>query len=165
MFDFADSRALVKRVIAHGFNGVENGEAAAAEHFQVNAEALVDDFRERQALGKKSARASNEIPHQAHVAVVKAALDDIVLGKPLDGSGIERNVDAAFVEVARNVLPKICKLQGGAGGVGKALTLLVAIATKAENQAADRVSGIDAVTENRVPIRIAFPGLVLAKRF
>ena len=41
---FADRWALMERVVAHGFDGLEDPETTAAEHFQVDAQAAVDHF-------------------------------------------------------------------------------------------------------------------------
>src|SRR5579864_465068 len=163
LFQFADSGALVKRVVANSFDGIENGEAAPAEHFQINAEALIHHFCERQTFCKQGTRASDQMLHQANVAVIKAAFDDIVFGEAMRCGSIKRNVDAAFVQVARNILPEIGKLQGSAGSVGKPLARFIAIAAEIEDQAADGISRIDAVGENRVPIRTTLRSLVLAK--
>src|SRR5215469_5669259 len=164
LLQFANGGTLVKRVVTDGLDGVENRDAAAAEHFEVNAEALIHRFRERQTLVKKGACARNEILHEAHVAVVKPPLDDIVFVKALGGCSIKRNVNAAFVEVARNVLPKIRELKCSTSGVRKALALLVTIAAEVKDQAADGISRVNAVAENGVPVRIALGGLILAKR-
>src|SRR5689334_14705274 len=99
-----------------------------------------------------------------HVALIEVALDNIVFGEALGRRGVEWNVDAAFVEVARNVLPKIRKLQRGAGGVGKTLALLVAVAAKIQNEAADRIRRINTVAEDAIPVGVALSGLILAKR-
>ncbi len=80
-------------------------------------------------------------------------------------SRIEGNINSALVEIPRNVLPEIRKLQSGTGGVGKALAGQVAIATEIEDQAANGIRGIDAVAENRIPVRIALGGLILAEGF
>ncbi len=42
LLQFADSRAFVESVVADGLDGVENGEAATAKHFEVDAETLID---------------------------------------------------------------------------------------------------------------------------
>src|SRR5215472_16171499 len=159
----ADGGALMERVVSDGFDGLENGEAATAEHFQINTKTFVDQFRERHALGKQSASAAEQILHQTDVAFVKAALNDVLLAKTLASSSVERNVDAPFFKVARDVLPEICKLQGGAGRVGQALALLVTIAAKIKDQPPDRVGGVNAVAENRVPIGVALGRLILPK--
>ena len=80
------------------------------------------------------------------------------------GQRIERDIDAIFIQVARDILPEICKLQGGAGGVGKRLALLVAISAEIEHQAAHRIRGIAAVIEHALPVCVAMNGLILPKR-
>ncbi len=49
---FADGGALVKRVVSAGLDGVEDGEAAATEHIEIDAESRVHHFRERRAFGE-----------------------------------------------------------------------------------------------------------------
>src|SRR5579859_4798477 len=110
---------MVERVVASRFDGVENSEAAAAEHFKVDTEAPVDHFRERIAFGKKLARARNEIFHQRNVAIAEMARDDFVFADAMPRGHVERNINAAFFEVAGNVLPEVGKLQRGASRIGK----------------------------------------------
>src|SRR6266850_4623677 len=99
---FADGRALVKRVVSAGLDGVEDGEAAATEHIEIDAESRVHHFRERRAFGEQCARAGDQIFHQIYVEVVEAAVDDVRLGEAVSGSGVEWNIDASFFEVAGN---------------------------------------------------------------
>src|SRR5882724_1368108 len=139
---FADGGALVKRVVSAGLDGVEDGEAAATEHIEIDAESRVHHFRERRAFGEQCPRAGNQIFHQIYVAVVEAAVDDVRLGEAVSGSGVEGNIDAPLFEVARDVLPEVGKLQGGADGVGEELAALIAIAAEIQDKAADRIGGI-----------------------
>ena len=155
----------MQRVVADGFDGVENGEAATAKHSEVNAEALVNHPCERPSLSKQRASAGDEILHQAYVTFVKAALDDVLFGDSLGRGGVEWNINAALVEIARNVLPEIRQLQRRAGRIGEELAGFVTVATEVEDQSADRIGGIDAIPENGVPVRITLGGLILAKRF
>src|SRR5207253_4664985 len=78
-----------------GFDGVENGEAAAAEHFEVNTETFIDHFCERQSPVKQRARAGDKILHQTDIALVKAALHDVALGEIGRASCREREEKAA----------------------------------------------------------------------
>ncbi len=78
------------------------------------------------------------------------ALENILFAYAVSGSLIERNVDAAFFHVARNVLPEIGELQRGAGCVRKALAVLIAITAKVKDQAADGIGGIYAVISRSV---------------
>src|SRR6266404_6612794 len=156
---------MVERVIAAGLDGVEYGKTAAAEHFEIDAEAGVDHFCERHALGEQRARASDQILHQVNVTVVEAALYEVGFGKAVRRGDIERNVNAALFEVARDVLPEIGELQCSAGGVGELLALLITIAAEIENEAADWACRIDAIIQDRVPSGIPLDRLILAKGF
>src|SRR5246127_82475 len=78
---------------------------------------------------------------------------------------VQWNINASFFEVARNVLPEICQLQRGAGGIGKLLTRFIAVAAEIKHQAANGIRGVNAVIEKRFPGRKAFYGLVLTKGF
>jgi hypothetical protein len=160
---FADRGAMVQGVVAGGFDGVENGDAAAAEHFEIDTQAGVDHFGQRHALGEECARADNQILHQVDVPIVEAVLDDVGLGQAVRGGGIERNVDAALFEVPSDVLPEIGELQCSASGVGKALALVVTIAAQIEDEAPDRIGGIEAIIQHRIPSGTALYGLILAK--
>lgn len=153
----------MQRVIAAGFDGVENGYAAAGEHIEVDAQAALDHFGERGALDKEIARANDQIFHQADVTRVETAFDDIGFHEAVGCGDIERNIDAAFFEVAIDVLPKIGELESGAGGVRQRLALFVAIAAKIEDEAADGIRGKNAVADHGVPSRITLDGLVLAE--
>src|SRR5215472_9599816 len=79
LLQFANGGTLVKRVVTDGLDGVENRDAAAAEHFEVNTEALVHHSSKGQPFCKQRACAGDELLHQAHIAVVKAAVDNVVL--------------------------------------------------------------------------------------
>ena len=83
----------------------------------------------------------------------------------MSGGFVERYIDATFFHVARNVLPKIGELQRGAGGVRKALAVLIAVSAKIEDEAADGIGGIFAVVEKRGPVGVALDFLILAKGF
>ena len=91
--------------------------------------------------------------------------DDVGFGDFVRGGDVERDVDAAFFEIARDVLPEIGELERGAGRVGEMLAFGVAIAAEIENEAADGIRGVDAVVDDGVPIFVAFYELILAKGF
>src|SRR5215472_6856296 len=130
LLQFADGGAPMKGVVTHRFDRVENGDAASAEHFEVDAQPGINHFCKRQSFSKQFARARYEILHQADVAIIETPLDDIVFAKTLGRGRVERNVDAALIEVARNVLPEVRELKRSASCIGKALTLLVAVAAE-----------------------------------
>src|SRR5580704_5389321 len=165
LFGFADRGAMLERVVATGFDGIEHGEATATEHLEVDAKASVDNFCERHAFVEEDASASDEFLHQADVRVGEILSNDVGLGDFMRGRDIERDVDAALFEVARDVLPEIGELERGAGGIGEMLTFGVAIAAEVENETADGICGVDAVVDDYVPVGIALDGLVLAERF
>jgi len=108
LFGLADGWAVMKSVVALRFDGVENSDAAAAEHFQVDAEFAFDSLRERKTFVEENTRTSDKIFHYCNIIRGKAAGDDIVIADAMLRGDIQWNVDAAFFEVARNVLPKIC---------------------------------------------------------
>ena len=62
-------------------------------------------------------------------------------------------------------MPEICELEGGAGGIGKLLALFVAIIAEVQDQASNRIRGVNAVAEDGVPVRVPCDGLVLAESF
>ena len=68
---------------------------------------------------------------------------------------IERNIDAALLEIARNILPEIRKLQRRAGVIGKPLPLFIAVIAKIQHQPANRICRVDAIVEQIVPGAIA----------
>src|SRR5207253_10069809 len=67
--------------------------------------------------------------------------------------GVERNINAAPLEIARHVLPEIGKLQRGTRVVGELLPLGVAITTQVKHQAAHRVGRIAAIEIGRASCR------------
>ncbi len=81
------------------------------------------------------------------------------------GGSIERNVNAADVQVARNILPEVRELQCGASGIGQTLTLLVAVAAEIQDQASHGICRIYAITEDGLPVRITLDGLILTESF
>ena len=80
-------------------------------------------------------------------------------------SDIERDVNAAFFQVAGNVLPEIGKLKCGAGRVRETLALAIAIAAKIKDEPADWIRGIEAVADHLVPGLIALGRLILTESF
>src|SRR6266702_8244806 len=92
LLHFADGWAMVERVISHRFDGIENGQAAAGEHLQVHAEASIDHFCKRPALGEERTGAGDEILHQENVTLIEAPFNNVVLGEPVRRSHIEWNV-------------------------------------------------------------------------
>src|SRR5258707_7976399 len=108
---FTDGWAMAQGVVAAGFDGIENGEAAPAEHFEIDAEAGVDHFFERHALGEKGARATHQNLSEVKVTIVEAALHDFSFGHAVRPSHIQRNVDAALFQGAPDRLPENCELE------------------------------------------------------
>jgi hypothetical protein len=123
LLDFADCGATVQRVVALRFDGLEDGKAAATEHLEIYAEFALDLLRERKSQEEQFAGTSDQVLHQRDVALAEAATDDVVFADAVMSGCVERDVNAAFLQVAGNVLPEIRKLQRGAGGVGKLLAI------------------------------------------
>ena len=70
----------MERIISYRFDGIEHGQTAPAEHLQVHAEAAIHHFYQQMAFGKEGSRARDQILHQAHVALIEALFNDVVLG-------------------------------------------------------------------------------------
>src|SRR5690348_4423333 len=85
-----ESGPAVQRVVAHGFDGVEDSDASAREKIDVDAKFRSDARSERRADGEKSARARNQIFHQGDVARIEIARDDVVLRQAMRGDEFER---------------------------------------------------------------------------
>ena len=79
------------------------------------------------------------------------------------GEFFDRNIDAALFEIARNILPEIRQLQGGAREIRETLPLVVAVIAQMKDQPPHGIRRIDAVVENPVPCGIALSLLVLTK--
>ena len=75
----------------------------------------------------------------------------------------ERKIDASLGIVGGDVLPEICELQGGAGEIGKALAVGVAVSAKIKDEVTDGIRGIVAVGEDVVECFEASDGLVLTE--
>src|SRR5262245_45388780 len=91
LFDFADGRTMVERVIALRFDGVEDGEATAAEHFEIDAELAFDLLRERKSLVEEFASASDQVLHQRNVVPAEAVRNDVVFTDVVMSRRVERN--------------------------------------------------------------------------
>ena len=59
---------MLQGVVTGGFDGIENREAAAAEHFEIHAQKRFDGLRQRHAGVKDRAGASNQGFHQRDVS-------------------------------------------------------------------------------------------------
>src|SRR5256884_9240066 len=165
LLHFVDGWTTVERVGSYSFDGIEHGQSASAEHLHIHASAPIHHFCQRPAFGEEGAGSDNEIFHQPNVTFIKAPFNNVVLGKPVHRSTIERNVYAANVQVARNILPEVRELQRGAGSIGQTLTLLVAVAAEIQDQAPHRICRIQAIAEDSIPIRVALNSLVPAESF
>src|SRR5207244_11853507 len=77
---------------------------------------------------------------------------------------IARQVDAALVEVDRQILPEVRQLQRRADVVGTRLPLGIAIAEQRQHQVPDRIGGMYAIVEEVVERREAGKPYVHAKR-
>ena len=76
----------MQRVVALCFDRVENGDAAAAEHFEIDAESAVDHFCERQRLAQRACASGRSGPSSERRSVfVEAALDDVFFADAVSG--------------------------------------------------------------------------------
>src|SRR5882757_8514320 len=130
LLQFADSGAVVECVISDRFDSVENGQTAAGEHLEVHAEASIDHSCQRLAFGKEESRASDQVLHQAHEALIEAPFNDVGFREPLGRGGIERNVNPPDFQIAGYILPEVGELQSRTGDIGETLALLVAVAAQ-----------------------------------
>src|SRR5579862_526982 len=75
---------------------------------------------------------------------------DIVFGDVEAAKIFDREIDAVLRVVDGNVLPEVGELQRGAGEVGKALALGVAISAEVEDEMSDGIRRVTAVGEDAV---------------
>ncbi len=118
---------MFQRVVTRSLNGVEDCQASLAEHFEIHAQKRFDGFRQRHTGLEDRSSASNQRFHQRDKARIEALVDDLCFIQSVSGENVERNVDASFFEIARNVLPEIGELQRGASLVRQLLTGFIAI--------------------------------------
>ncbi len=149
---FRERGAMLERVVSRSFDGVENREAAAAEHFEVHAQEWFDG------LGQREPRAETERACARSDDFISATYRasnfprrDIGFGQTVFRQGIQRDIEAALFEVARNVLPEIRQLQRGASVIGELLPRFVAIVAEIKNEAADGIRRVHAIVEQRNP--------------
>ena len=154
---------MAECVVASRFNGVENRNAAAAEHFEIEAELAIDTAGKWKTFIEEDARFCDQMLHQRDVVVAEPARNNVVFAYTVLRGDIQRNIDAAFFKVARNVLPKVGELQRGASCIGQFLALFIAIPTEIEHQAANGIRRIDTVVENGLPGGIALDDLIVPK--
>ncbi len=76
---------------------------------------------------------------------------------------LQREINAALLEIGAYVLPEVGQLQGGAGEVGKLLAFRIAVAAEIQDQVSHGIGGIAAVAEEIVERVVAGDGLVLAE--
>src|SRR5439155_2462258 len=79
LLQFADGWAIVKRVISHRFDGIEDCQPAARKHLHVYTEASIHHFCKRPAFREEGASADYEVFHYANVALIEAPLDVVIL--------------------------------------------------------------------------------------
>src|SRR5258708_25971025 len=69
---FTDGWAMAQGVVAAGFDGIENGEAAPAEHFEIDAEAGGGHFFVRQCPAEEGARAADQNLFEGKLSIGRA---------------------------------------------------------------------------------------------
>src|SRR5438309_4423993 len=77
---------------------------------------------------------------------------------------LKGHVHAVLLKVDRDILPEVRKLQRCARIVRKALPLGVGVAAKIQDESADRICRITAVSQQIIPGVVSRHGLVLHKR-
>ena len=154
---------MVESVVSDGLNRVKHPQAAAAEQFDVDAEPQVERRRQRKTQSKEFSRSRNEVAHQLHISIVESALEQAGFREAGRREHIDRNVDSVFIEVARDILPKICELQGGARVIGEILPLPIAISTEIEHEPPNGICRVPAVLQDGVPVWVPVDRLILAE--
>src|SRR5260221_7928056 len=97
---FTDGWAMAQGVVAAGFDGIENGEAAPAEHFEIDAEAGVGPFFEGHALREEGACGAGQNPYEGNVKDGETARHEFSLRPGLGRCNIPREVNAGVFPVA-----------------------------------------------------------------
>ena len=154
---------MLERVVSGRFNGVEHGQAATAEKFDVGSQGPINHLDQGQTPEEQAASSSDQFFHERDVPFVEPALDDVRLGEIVGRERVQGNIDASFLEIARYILPKICQLQRRAGVIGKALPLAITISAQIQHDATDRVRRVNTIIDNSFPCRVALHRLVLAE--
>ena len=72
--------------------------------------------------------------HQPHVALIKSPRANVLFVQSMRAQRLQRNIDPALLQIARNVLPEIRQLQGRAGVIRKPLPLRIAVIAKIKHQ-------------------------------
>src|SRR3954462_10456658 len=107
----------MKDVVVLTFDAAENLFSPAAKEFQINREFTINLANKRTSFGKPLARTVHLIPHQFPKCGIETASFDIRFANPKPPQIVQRQVNASFSVINRNVLPEIRKLQRGAGEV------------------------------------------------
>src|SRR3974377_786042 len=107
---FAAHRTRMQGVITYGLDFIEHSHAASTEHLEIDGKLPLNHFGQRQTKVEEFARASDQILHQGDVGLIEFFLNDILFADRVGGSDVERNVDSADIQIARDVLPEIGKL-------------------------------------------------------
>src|SRR5687768_9979962 len=74
---------------------------------------------------------------------------------------IERQIDAILLEIDCNVLPEVCKLQGGTGRIREAKALRIGVSAETQHQSPHWIRGVPAVCEKLVPAGVPAHPLIL----
>ena len=160
---FRDYRTIPKDGIILADNRTQDFLTAPAEEIEINRQFAIHLCDERQALPEPILGALDFESHQCAKGRRVAAASDVVFVDRESAKVFEREIDSSLGVVGSYVLPEVGELQGGAGEIGKALALGVAVAAEVENEMADRIRGVAAVGEYVVESFEAGNCLVLAK--
>src|SRR5690348_3994022 len=155
---------MIQRVITGTFDCIENRETATAEQLNIDTQMGVNTLGKRKAETEEFAGTFDERFHQGDVSFIEFAGDDFVFGESVGSQLARWDIDTAFFQIARDILPEIRELQSRAGEIREALALFVAIAAEIKDKAADGICRINTVIVDAFPARIAVDSLVLAKR-
>src|SRR5437763_11106864 len=134
------------------------------EQLNINSKLAINRRGQRQPALEPFARSLNFKSHQLTELRSKFPRCNLLLSDAEAAQVLERQIDAALVEIHADILPKVGKLQRCAGEIGKLLAFFILIAANIENQPPYRIGRVTAITEQVVEAFIAINELVLPKR-
>src|SRR6185312_3248694 len=134
-----DHRPLPEHVIVLVLNGIENLLPATAEEFNIDCKFMINALNQRKTALEPFTGALDLKLHQGDELGCGAALSNLFPADSKTAQVLQRQINAAFLIIHRNVLPKIRQLQSRACVVGELLAFGVFVAAKIKHKVANRI--------------------------
>ena len=143
---------MAEHIVARPLNALQNAQATVDDAAKNNSRAPRNAQRERCAANQHCAGVGNLVGHQRAPAIVDHTAADLRLGHIEPREVALRQVDAAILEVDRDVLPEVDQMKGRADRIGVGQIGRARGAEQMQHQVPHRMRGAAAIVKQSRPI-------------